>query len=71
MMLTILIGMEYDRKHKFAANLCFQDLKNILNMDFKEKYKIFTRCEKKESKISFKARNILVKKLESINSLKQ
>ncbi len=36
MVLTILIGMECDRKHKLAANLCFQDLKNILNMDFKE-----------------------------------
>ncbi len=37
--LTILVGVECDRKHKFTANLCFQDLKNILNMNFKENTK--------------------------------
>ena len=58
-MLTILIGMECDRKHKFVANLYFHNLKNILYIDFK-KNKIFTRCEKK-LKISFKIRYIWFK----------
>jgi hypothetical protein len=45
--LIVLIGVECDRKHRFTASLCFQGLKNILNMNFKRKIQNFTRSEKK------------------------
>ncbi len=46
--------MECDRKHKFVANLCFQNLKNILNVDFKENTKFLLDVRKKNRKYPLK-----------------